>query len=117
MAVRIADATHTPEYRDYQTMRACHPWIDRVRLSAAWQLKQTPDQLALGLRGEDGDTRSGVQLQKAPLTSGASVYLVVCSSSKWSVSFCWLDHPALSRAFHAKRRLTANYESLSFHCS
>jgi hypothetical protein len=29
-----------------QTMRACHPWIDRVRLSAAWRLKQTPDQLA-----------------------------------------------------------------------
>src|ERR1700730_13243581 len=26
-------------------MRACHPWIDRVRLSAAWHLKQPPHQL------------------------------------------------------------------------
>ena len=28
-----------------------------------------------------------------------------------------IDHPALSRAFHAKRRSTANCELLSFHCS
>ena len=39
------------------------------------------------------------------------------SSSNRAVTHCLLDHPALSRAFHAKRRLTANCESLSFHCS
>ena len=34
-----------------------------------------------------------------------------------AVSLCLLNRPALSRAFHAKRRSTANYEPRSFHCS
>jgi crotonobetainyl-CoA:carnitine CoA-transferase CaiB-like acyl-CoA transferase len=38
-----------------QTMRACHPWIDRVRLSAAGRLKQHRTNW---LRCEDGDTKS-----------------------------------------------------------
>jgi hypothetical protein len=33
------------------------------------------------------------------------------------LDFSLLNHPALSLAFHAKRRSTANYEPLSFHCS
>jgi hypothetical protein len=41
----------------------------------------------------------------------------VCSSSNRSVRLCLMDHPALSRAFHAKRRSKANCEPLSFHCS
>src|SRR6476646_8418322 len=40
----------------------------------------------------------------------------MCLEKVW-VRFCLMDHPALSRAFHAKRRLIANYEPLSFHCS
>lgn len=33
------------------------------------------------------------------------------------LDFSLLNHPALFRAFHAKRRSTANYEPQSFHCS
>ena len=40
-----------------------------------------------------------------------------CSSSNQSVSSCWLNHPALSRASHAKRHSATNYEPRSFHCS
>jgi hypothetical protein len=49
--------------------------------------------------------------------SANACLLRVCSSSNRSVRLCLLNHPALSRAFHAKRRSTANCEPLSFHCS
>jgi hypothetical protein len=34
-----------------------------------------------------------------------------------AIRVCLLDHPALSQAFHAKRRSASNYELLSFHYS
>jgi hypothetical protein len=49
--------------------------------------------------------------------SANACLLRFCSSSNRSVRLCLLNHPALSRAFHTKRRSTANCEPLSFHCS
>ena len=41
----------------------------------------------------------------------------VFRSSLYLSKLCLLNHPSLSRAFHAKRRSTANYELLFFHYS
>src|ERR1700738_5012671 len=50
-------------------MRACYPWIDRVRLSGAWHLKQLPDQLVQVRRQRHRQSRT--PNAKSPLTSGA----------------------------------------------
>ena len=58
IASGILQAARSGERDSQQTVRACYPWIDHVRLSAASHLKQSHRQ-------------SRRQTEKAPLVSGA----------------------------------------------
>jgi hypothetical protein len=77
------------------------------------QLEVDREIIARGiLRGaKSGDPRAMLQRSEARRTDNRR-----CQSSS-TARLCLSNHPALSRAFHAKRRSTANCELLSFHCS
>lgn len=51
-------------------MRACHPWIDRVRLSAAWRLGYLTNWFGC----EDGDTKSDV-IRESPANQRGFLFL------------------------------------------